>query len=93
MNKKPSTHARPIYADIQTVAAILSISESNVQKLTRDGSFPKPRQISPNRVGWLIREIDEWAENRPVSESLPPRNCEQGRPPKAVQSSQVTRLQ
>lgn len=93
MSKKTAVHARPIYADLQTVAAILSISDSTVQKLVREGSFPKPRQISPARVGWLIREIDEWAESRPVSDILPPRNCSAGRPQVVVQSSPRDRLQ
>lgn len=88
MSKNPVLFIRPIYADLQTTAAILSVSESTVQKLVRDGGFPKSRQISANRVGWLTREIDEWAENRPVSELLPPRNCEAGRPPNAPQASQ-----
>lgn len=93
MSKKTAVYARPIYADLETVAAILSVSESTVQKLVRDGKFPKSRQISPARVGWLVREIDEWAEERPVSEMLPPRNCGAGRPPFDAQSPQGARLQ
>lgn len=80
MSKKPAVYARPIYADLETVAAILSVSESTVQKLVRDGKFPKSRQISPARVGWLIREIEEWAEDRPISDLPPPRNSGIGRP-------------
>ena len=44
----------PIYFDLQTLAAALSVSESTVQTLVRDDkSFPKQRQISQRRVGWL----------------------------------------
>lgn len=68
-------HAPPIYADLATVAAMLSVSESTVQKLVRETDFPKPRKISSNRVGWLIREVNEWAELRPVSDLPPPPNC------------------
>lgn len=65
----------PIYADLQTVSAMLSVSESTVQKLVRETDFPKPRKISSNRVGWLVREVNEWAEQRPVSDLPPPPNC------------------
>lgn len=45
-----------------------------MQKLVRETDFPKPRKISSNRVGWLVREVTEWAKLRPVSD-LPPPNC------------------
>lgn len=64
-----------IFLDLQSVAEALSISESTVQKLTReDASFPKTRKISAGRVGWLLREIQEWAESRPVADLLPVAN-------------------
>ena len=65
---------RPIFLDKATVAACLALSESTVEKLVRENSFPRPRAISQNRVAWLAREIEEWAESRPVSEFLPPEN-------------------
>ncbi|WP_422085424.1 helix-turn-helix transcriptional regulator [Variovorax sp.] len=40
----------------------------------REGAFPKPRVLSGRRVGWLLREVEEWAESRPVSALLPPKN-------------------
>jgi len=45
-----------------------------VQALVRAGEFPPPRKISSRRVGWLLREVEEWAEARPVSDLLPPAN-------------------
>ena len=32
------------------------------------------RQLSGQRVGWLVREVQEWAESRPVSNLPPPPN-------------------
>jgi prophage regulatory protein len=40
----------------------------------REGKAPKPRQLSDRRVGWLVRELEEWVEGRPASELLPPAN-------------------
>jgi prophage regulatory protein len=34
-----------------------------------------PRQLSGKRVGWLVRELEEWCESRPVSSNLPVANC------------------
>lgn len=64
----------PIFLDLATVATVLSVSASTVQALTRAGDFPAPRKISGNRVGWLWREVMEWAEARPVSDIPPPPN-------------------
>lgn len=65
---------KPLYLDLKTVAGMLSISHVSVQKMVRDGKFPKPRVISERRVGWLVREVEEWAEARPISDLLPPAN-------------------
>nr|WP_084545524.1 AlpA family phage regulatory protein [Cupriavidus malaysiensis] len=66
--------AKPLYVDLSTAAAIVALSETSVQKLVREEAFPKPRLLSKHRVGWLIRELEEWAETRPVSELPPPPN-------------------
>lgn len=52
-------------------AAHSGLSISTMEKLVRQGRFPKPRQLSPGRVGWLPHEINEWAQALPVSELLP----------------------
>ena len=65
---------RPACLDRAGAAAYLSLSESTVEKLTREGEFPRPRLLSGRRTAWLVRELDEWLEQRPVSELLPPLN-------------------
>jgi len=70
VQKRPT----PLLVDLSTTAALVALSESSVQRLVRDGSFPKPRELSPRRVAWLYREVEEWAEQRPVSTLLPPEN-------------------
>lgn len=65
---------RPACLDRAGAAAYLSLSESTVEKLTREGGFPRPRLLSGRRTGWLVRELDEWLEQRPVSDLLPPPN-------------------
>lgn len=65
---------KPIYVDIDTVATMVALSSSTIQSMVRQGDFPKPRQLSGRRVGWMVREIEEWADSRPVSDLPPPEN-------------------
>ncbi|TAL01836.1 MAG: AlpA family phage regulatory protein [Rhodospirillaceae bacterium] len=46
------------------VAKITSLSRSTRWRGERAGWFPRRRQISPNRVGWLKSEIAAWLEER-----------------------------
>lgn len=64
----------PLVLDLPRVASAVSLSESTVQKLVREGSFPAPRKMSAHRVGWLTAEVAAWAANCPKSELLPPPN-------------------
>lgn len=65
---------RPIYVDLPAVSGLVTLATATIQRLVRENAFPKPRQLSPNRVAWLMREIEEWAEERPVSDIPPPAN-------------------
>lgn len=81
---EPKTRIQPIFMDLPSVAAALSISISTVQALVRAGDLPSPRKISGNRVGWLWREVVEWAESRPLSDIPPPPNTGAKKPRKPI---------
>jgi prophage regulatory protein len=66
--------AEPLFYDREQAAAVVGLSVALIEAEVRAGRFPAPRQLSARRVGWLRREIEEWAEARPVSELLPPKN-------------------
>jgi prophage regulatory protein len=70
---------KPLFLDLPGVISVIGVSESTVQKMVRMDQFPKPRLMSNRRVGWLVREIEEWAESRPIADLLPPVNCQVGR--------------
>ncbi|HZW11904.1 MAG TPA: AlpA family phage regulatory protein [Noviherbaspirillum sp.] len=65
---------KPIYLDLPDLANAIALGESTIKRMVREGELPKPRQLSGRRVAWLVREIEEWAEGRPVSNLLPPPN-------------------
>ena len=51
------------YKDIQNK---LGKSRSTIARWVKDGLFPKPRQIAPQEVGWLQRDIDQWIDALPL---------------------------
>ncbi len=43
---------------------VTSLSRVTRWRMERKGTFPRRRQISPNRIGWLESEIQAWVEAR-----------------------------
>jgi hypothetical protein len=39
-------------------------------RLMAEGSFPAAFQLSPNRIGWRLTEVQQWLANRPVARSV-----------------------
>jgi prophage regulatory protein len=62
---------KPAFLDLKQTAEYVALSPSQIYRLTAIGEFPKSRQLSAQRVAWLVRELDEWAESRPASSILP----------------------
>lgn len=70
-------------AQIATKPAILrkpqacvfvGLGKSTFEEMVQKGQLPKPRMLSPGCSGWLLRELEEWAEARPHSDLPPPAN-------------------
>jgi prophage regulatory protein len=53
--------------DIHDVSNRTSLSRSRIFDLEQEGNFPRRRQVTPNRVGWLESEIDRWIADRPTA--------------------------
>ena len=63
----PTPLVRPKVLKIKDVLEITGYrSPVSIWNLERQGKFPKRRQIGPNSVGWICREIEEFLESRPV---------------------------
>lgn len=65
-----STPIEPILVNLAGAAALCSVSESLIEKLVRNGQFPRPLQVSKGAVRFLRRDILAWAESLPVTESF-----------------------
>ena len=65
---------KKIYVGLEEVSAILDLGTSTIQKMVTNSEFPAPRMLTGRRVAWLLREVEDWAEERPVSDLPPPPN-------------------
>ena len=64
--REPSTPAtrRPIILQRPQVLERTGLSNTTVWRLQQRGDFPKPVQLSPGRVGWHERDVDNWVQSR-----------------------------
>jgi len=45
-----------------------ALDRVTIWRREKQGDFPRRRQISPGRIGWIEEEVEEWIRNRPVAE-------------------------
>lgn len=69
-----SISVKKIYVGLPEVAQLVDLGETTIQKMVTKEEFPAPRLLTGRRVGWLMREVEEWAETRPISDLPPPPN-------------------
>ena len=48
------------FLTIKEVSNLLGISVSTINRLIKNGDFPKKIKLSPRRMVFMKREIDEW---------------------------------
>ena len=56
------------------VVARTGLSAVTIWRRIKVGDFPKPRQLTPNRIGWPEAEIEVWEQSRPVGIAELPEN-------------------
>ena len=55
----------------EEVCQAVSLSRTSIWRLEAQGEFPRRRQVSAQRVGWLRSEVTEWVESRPHAQGHP----------------------
>ena len=63
--------ARKVFFNAEEVRGVTGLSRTTVWRLETQGDFPRRRQITAKRVGWLVSEVEEWARNRPLTKPSP----------------------
>ena len=61
-----NTQNRPLFT-IQEVSEFLGISISTINHLVKEGDFPPKVKLSPRRMVFMKREIDEWIESKRIN--------------------------
>lgn len=54
----------PKFVGYRDVQEAVGVSRRTIERMVRDGTFPKPRQLTPNRVGWRAEVITDWLASR-----------------------------
>lgn len=54
---------RPLL-NLKEVSELLGISISTINRLIKNGDFPKKVKISPRRMVFIEKEIEDWINSR-----------------------------
>jgi prophage regulatory protein len=53
----------------EEVASLCGLSTATMSRMSKNGQFPRARQIGSRRIGWLWSDVNEWLKTRPVAQS------------------------
>lgn len=57
-----------LYFDAEELREVVGLGRSTIWRLEKRGEFPKRRQLTGKRVGWLREDVERWARERPEAE-------------------------
>jgi len=69
----------PLCLRLEKAAQMIDISISNLQNLSRTEPLLKPIQIGKGSARYVVANLREYINTRPISELLPPPNSGYGR--------------
>ncbi|BCB07215.1 hypothetical protein HHSLTHF2_11050 [Vreelandella venusta] len=55
---------QPAYLTDRQAATRYSVSRNTVWRWAKDGSFPKPVQLSPQCTRWRLEDLKAWEANQ-----------------------------
>ena len=55
------------FLTMKEVSDLLGISISTINRLIKRGKFPPKVKLSPRRMVFMKREIDEWIESKRIN--------------------------
>ena len=55
---------------IQEVSEFLGISTSTINRLVKKGDFPPKVKISPRRIVFMKKEIDDWIDAKETNRNI-----------------------
>jgi prophage regulatory protein len=70
-NDVAETEPEFVFLSKKQVLAKIPVTGTTLWTWVRQGKFPKPRSISPNKTVWLAHEVDAWMQARPLRNYKP----------------------
>jgi prophage regulatory protein len=49
----------------------IPVTAPTIWKWVREGKFPRPRALGPNKTVWIEAEVDAWMQAQPVPQYKP----------------------
>jgi prophage regulatory protein len=74
VNQANDVEAAPpslVFLSKQQVLAKIPVTGPTLWAWVRAGKFPRPREISANKIGWVESEVDAWMQSRPLRNYKP----------------------
>ena len=60
----PKPQHLPQFVGYQQVQDAIGVSRRTIERMVREGRFPRPAQLAPNRVGWQVEAVTNWMSER-----------------------------
>ena len=59
----PMSHPKQLI-DKKRLVDLVQYSAQHIARLEKAGTFPKRIKLGPNRVAWLLSEVNDWIDQR-----------------------------
>jgi prophage regulatory protein len=50
--------------DSRSLKQFVPYSRTHIRRLEKAGQFPLRVQLGPNRVGWVLEEVEQWIRKK-----------------------------
>jgi len=77
-NTDPFSYLRVL--TMKQVSDLTSYTPQHIYRLIRAGKFPAPIRMGLNRIGFRLRDIEDWFAARPIIKPAPVEFEEQSHP-------------
>jgi prophage regulatory protein len=64
-SKETNVEASPLCINFENLEKVTGLSRTSLWRRVKDGTFPAPIRLGPNRVAWNMDEVRAWLDNRP----------------------------
>jgi prophage regulatory protein len=63
--KEMNVEASPLCINFENLEKVTGLSRTSLWRRVKDGSFPAPVRLGPNRVAWHMDDVRAWLDSLP----------------------------